>query len=157
MRFAAHSDVGKILDAEQAYYRIHSVNMSAPHFAAPLRDLRQRKAAFDTIFREYGRQIPGWARLQTMANRKIASYAFSAAGVAFERWGATDTRVAELIDFAIATYPDAPRRLAYATLRLRMCLGPKLSRLLRSIRRTLFPKKLGGRWEETCYSLGLIR
>jgi glycosyltransferase involved in cell wall biosynthesis len=148
MRFATHGEIGEILDAEQAYYRLHGSNMSAPQFADPLRDLQERKAVFDTVFREYGDRVDDCERLLSFANRRIAGYALSAAGVAFERVGAVDSQVAKLIEFALDVQPGARLSFGYALLRLRIQLGPRPSRFIRSIRRALLPRRSIGHWAD---------
>lgn len=148
MRFAAHAAVGEILDADQAFYCLHSENMHVRKFSTHLAELHQRKAAFDTLFREYGDRIPGRERLQELVNRQLAREALGAAGGALDRGEAATTAIADLINFAFSTYGNATFTLEYMGLNLRMLLGPRFSPLLRSVRDAVFPAWLGTRVEE---------
>jgi hypothetical protein len=70
MRLAMHAAVGR-LDADQAYYRIHGQSMRASVFASALRQLEQRKAAFDITFHDYWGRIPDNAQLRAVAYRTM--------------------------------------------------------------------------------------
>ena len=61
LRCGAQGAIG-IIEAYQAHYRVHGENMSLGF--AGTRDLRQRKAAFDKVFQEYGDLIPNRDELQ---------------------------------------------------------------------------------------------
>lgn len=148
MRFAAHAAVGQMVDVDQAYYRLHSENMHIRQFSAPLAELRQRKAAFDALFREYGHRIAGRERLQAMAYRVVAREAIGAASGAFDCGQVAETPIEELVDFAIATYPGAPYTLEYMGLRLRMLLGQRFAPSLSYARNMVVPVWLGTRIEE---------
>jgi glycosyltransferase involved in cell wall biosynthesis len=105
LRFAVHSAVGRLPDAEQAYYRIHDENMSWTRFSAVSR-LKQREAAFEAIFRDYGRQIPDAERLRHLMYRGLASDALWWVCRALYRREATRESVTELLRFAASTHQD---------------------------------------------------
>jgi glycosyltransferase involved in cell wall biosynthesis len=124
MRFAAHSDVGYVKDADQAYYRVHGTNMTTAR--VPLVDLQQRKVAFDALFERQGADIPDAQLLRRRANRIIAKEALWRACRAYERRRYETDPVNELFDFARATFPDYRRLPEYWGLRWRQRVGPKV-------------------------------
>ena len=69
LRFGAHASVG-VVNAYQAYYRKHSANMSLSYLG--VKDYRQLKAAFETLFTEYGTRIRDKERLSTLMYRTLA-------------------------------------------------------------------------------------
>lgn len=142
MRFAAHARVGEILDADQAFYRIHSQNMHAQQFSASLLELQQRKAAFDALFREYGDRIPNRERLQDLVNRRLAREALGVAAGAYDQNGAASGSVAALVEFAFGTSPSAAYTVEYIGLRCRTLLGRRLFRLLRSAKDAIVAPRL---------------
>lgn len=134
MRFAVHASVGEILDADQAYYRVHSANMHLRQFSHRLVDLQQRQAAFETIFREYGDCIPNREHLQKQVNRILAREALGAAASELDVRAKSAESIAEYVDFATRTCSTASITREYIGLRLRMLLGPRYFPLLRSAR-----------------------
>jgi glycosyltransferase involved in cell wall biosynthesis len=83
LRFAVHGAVGYI-DAPQALYRQHDVNMHIP-YEASIRYLEQRRAAFDLLFANYGGAIPNGGALYDGVRRLIATETFWHACHAFDR------------------------------------------------------------------------
>ena len=130
MRFAVHAHVG-VLDADQAYYRIHSRNMSLEWFETVLPDLKQRKAAFNVLFREQGDSIADRERLQLMANREVSWNAFWAASTVFEKGDLASCQ--EMLDFALDVNPELRNRPEYARLRWKRRVGPRVWSALRPI------------------------
>jgi glycosyltransferase involved in cell wall biosynthesis len=128
MRFAAHSQVGN-LDEIQAYYRQHDTNMSHDWFSAPLADWRQRKAAFDTLFREQGESMPDPDSLRRKADRGLSWSAFWAASKAFE--AGNPERCQEILDFALGLNPGLRDRPEYARLRWKRRAGRRVWSVLR--------------------------
>ena len=55
------------IEADQAYKRIHAVNMQHQFIEPAIGDLRHRKAAFEVLFRNHGASIPELDRLQSLA------------------------------------------------------------------------------------------
>jgi hypothetical protein len=122
MRFAVHSNVAYVRGVDQAYYRIHGTNMTVQR--VPIVDLRQRKAAYDALFSDYGDVIPGAARLQQKANRKMAKEALWRACSAYHRGRLESTPVAELVEFARSTYQGVEKLPEYWGLQWRQRAGP---------------------------------
>jgi hypothetical protein len=133
MQCAALTDVGYVRGAHQAYYRKHGASMLHQHYSAPLIDLQQRKAAFDALFRAHGHRLPDAARLQAMVNRTLAQHALWGASRAYERGTADVVPIADLVEFAESTYPDARSLGAHLALRRRQRLGPHYSRALQPV------------------------
>ena len=123
MRFAAYSDVG-VLDAKQAYYRQHAVNMSRDWYASPLADWKQRKEAFDTLFREHRTPTLDSGRFAAKADVGLAWSAFWAASKVFDA-GDPD-RCRELLDFALELNPRLRDRPEYARLLWKRRAGRKV-------------------------------
>jgi glycosyltransferase involved in cell wall biosynthesis len=131
MRFAAHSDVAYIKGVDQAYYRSHGTNMTTER--VPIVDLGQRKAAYDAIFDSYPEQIPDGNRLRRLANRKLAKEALWEACRTYDRRPLDTTRVADLVEFAHRTFPEADRLSESWGLRWRERVGPQMCARLRPI------------------------
>ena len=129
MRFAVHAAVGQILDADQAFYRVHSQSMHLRQFSATLKDIQERRAAFDTIFQNYRDLIPGWEQLQKIANRSLASEALWAVCKAYYHKEAAQTPILDLIKYA--TNINQGKFFEFENLRVYLSLS---SRLLHSIR-----------------------
>jgi glycosyltransferase involved in cell wall biosynthesis len=130
LRFAAHADVG-VLDADQAYYRIHARNMSlnyvkamGPRLYQPaLADYRQRLAAFDALFRDHGGRLADPDRLRDLANRGVAWDAFWCAHKAFGRGDAESCR--QFLGFALVLFPGLSSRPEWSRLRWKRRFGPR--------------------------------
>jgi len=152
MRFAAHASVG-VLNTDQAYYRIHDSNMSNIHyslmtttsFVTALPDLRQRKAAIDTLFRCYGSSIADRERLQRLADHTLAWGAFGAAIWAFEHGNLSSCQ--EMLDFALDIYPELRKRPEYARLSWKRRVGPGVWSALRPI--VDYMRGRPARWSES--------
>jgi glycosyltransferase involved in cell wall biosynthesis len=128
MRFAIHAAVGRILDADQAYYRIHSRNMHKLEYSSALKDIQQRRAAFDTIFQDYKDQIPRWEQLQEMVGCSLASEALWEVCQAVIRREVAWNSIIELLKYANKNYRGKFLDLGYLRVYLNLS-----SRILRSI------------------------
>ncbi|MEH2540877.1 MULTISPECIES: glycosyltransferase family 2 protein [unclassified Bradyrhizobium] len=124
MRFAVHSDIAYVQGVDQAWYRIHDTNMTTQR--VPVVDLRQRKAAYDYLFANYGALIADAEYLKQGVDRKMAKEALWRACSAYHRGRMDSTPVAELIDFARSTYAEFDRLPEYWGLRWRQYLGPEI-------------------------------
>jgi glycosyltransferase involved in cell wall biosynthesis len=120
LRIAAVSDIAYVKHP-QAFYRVHSHNMtkSRNHVV----DISQRRAAFATFF-QYHQEREGVERLRDLAYRALARDALWQACRAYDRNEVTESRAAELIELAMATYPRATALPEYRALRRRRLLGP---------------------------------
>ncbi|MDB5349302.1 MAG: family glycosyltransferase [Planctomycetota bacterium] len=142
MRFAAHADIG-YLEADQAYYRLHSSNMSLLYFdemnvggyITSTGDLYQRKAAFDTVLREWGDRIPERGRLRTMATRSLAWAAFWGASHAFDR--GNPVICSELLEFSRTAWPEIVSRSEWARFQWKQRVGSRVWRAIRPWARLL--------------------
>lgn len=72
LRLAARGDVGVVLGADQALYRVHGSSMTKTTFGSALADLQQRHAAFETFFRTSGDLLREPDLLRAGAARAIA-------------------------------------------------------------------------------------
>jgi hypothetical protein len=131
MRFAAHADVAYVKGADQSFYRIHGSQMTVER--VPLVDLRQRKAAYDTLFAAYADRIPDARRLAGQAGRSMAKEALWRACRAYERRRMDSTPIDELTEFAFSAYPAAARLPEAWGLRWRQAVGPRVAPYLQPL------------------------
>ncbi|SIO61550.1 Glycosyl transferase family 2 [Singulisphaera sp. GP187] len=130
MRFAAHSPIG-ILSSLQAFYRLHSANMSSYWFNTILADLRQKKVVFDTIFDSYSHRINDAERLRSVANRSIARESFWQAILAFDRGDLSSHHI--MVTFAVNAYPGLRDEPEWARMAWKRRLGPRFWSALRPL------------------------
>ncbi len=131
MRFAAHADVAYIRGVDQAYYRIHSAQMTNERLT--LIDLQQRRAAFDAVFTAHGDRIADADSLWRRAGRQMAKEALWGACRTYERGRDNGVPETDLVDFARATYPGATRLPEYWGLLWRRKAGPRAARYLQPL------------------------
>jgi glycosyltransferase involved in cell wall biosynthesis len=124
LRIAALSDIAYVNRTPQAFYRVHQKSMMRTVFRGSFVDLRQRKAAFDSFFRNDAHALANARELQDLANRSLAREALWDACRAYDRNQVELCRADELVDFAMATYPRADSLPEYAALNRRRWLGP---------------------------------
>jgi glycosyltransferase involved in cell wall biosynthesis len=132
LRFAANAAVG-FVDADQAYYRLHGQNMSVDY--RHLRDFIERRAVFNSFFREYGNRIPRGRTLERLAARGLAENAFWTASKVFE--GPTAPECNRYLDFALQLCPSLRHSRPWGFLRLKRLLGPQVWSSLRPLVRGL--------------------
>lgn len=137
MRLATRADVGIIQDADQAYYRVSDLGMQRTMFDSPVERQRQRRAAFEWLFQEYGDTIPDAARLRRLADNGLARDALRWASTAFDRGRVDPEVVDELVAFAREAHPGVASTRDYWGLRWRRRAGPDLCRSTRRIRAAL--------------------
>lgn len=137
MRFATRADVGIIRDADQALYRVSDLGMQRTRFDSPVERQRQRRAAFDWLFRECGDAIPDVGRLRRLANHGLARDALRWANTSFDRGTVDPAVVDELVAFARETHPGVGSTRDYWALRWRQRAGPDLCRATRRARAAL--------------------
>jgi hypothetical protein len=123
-RIAAVSDIAYVRRVPQAFYRVHQKSMMRTVYRGSLFDLRQRKDAFDTFFQHDQHVVPIGDRLRELANRALAREALWGACRAYDRNHVEELRADELVEFAVAAYPQANLLSEYAALRRRRRLGP---------------------------------
>jgi len=145
MRFGAHSDIG-FVDADQAYYRLHSTNMSLGYFGGTtqrrflpaMADLKQRKAAFDAFFQTKSGVIKDAERLQQMAARGLAWVSFWGATLAFEQGEVPSCKA--MLDFALELDHDLQLEPEWTRMRWKQRMGPKLWSAVRPVLQRVRPK-----------------
>lgn len=138
MRFAAHAPVG-IVEATQAFYRVHGKNMHRESYADALTVVDQHRVAFEGLFREYGDRIPGSGPFRAAAMRGVGMSALSRATRAFERGDRKAVR--DLLVFAANVYPDLRDERDYSKLRLKRIMGLRLWHLVQPVVRSVRGKR----------------
>ena len=132
LRLAAHGAVA-YLPRTQAFYRTHGENMSVGF--AGIRDLRARKAAFDSFFSEYGSHLNGCIRLYCLAHRRLAETSFWKASQQFDE--GQKARCEEYLKLAVELWPPIQRSWKWIKLRAKRALGcaawAKIRPLVRSL------------------------
>lgn len=123
LRLAVNADVGFIRGVDQAYYRLHEQNMRKAYNA--LMDLRQRRLVYETVLDRYPAQLPDAQHLSEIVHRKLGREALWAAGRVYDRGGAQQTYVDEVLTFALDCWPDIARLPLYSTLHSRKRIGPR--------------------------------
>jgi glycosyltransferase involved in cell wall biosynthesis len=135
MRAAAISDVGHIRGADQAYYRRHDANMSTVDFGGQLDDLRQRRAAFESVLVKCGYALPdgdadAWA---AEMRRRLARQALRRAVRAYDKGLTQSVPVDELVAYAAECWPEYRRLPEFAGLRVRRAVGVRTMPYLRPL------------------------
>ena len=116
LRIAAHRDVAYLRDVDQASPRVSSgEHVACATYSVALDDLRERKAAFDALFDDYGAVCLRPRGLREQADRALARQALWSACRAYDRRRLDTEPIDELEAFARQVYPDA--------LSLRECRG----------------------------------
>ena len=125
-RIAAFSDVGHIEGPDQAVHREHAQSLSNRAVSSVgITILKEKRAAFDTLFSGAASQIPDAERLHCRARLTLAREAVDAACHEFDRGRARSSEIGLLIKFAVETAPDITHARDWAGLQRRMRLGPK--------------------------------
>jgi hypothetical protein len=130
LRLAARAAVG-IVDAEQAYKRMHGQNMQIQYVARMAGDIEHRRSAFESFFRDAGAVIADGEKLQSTVRHALAEQAFWSASTAFDQKEMGAYR--ELLNYARDLDPTLPGRREWARLRWKRRLGPCLWRVLRPL------------------------
>jgi glycosyltransferase involved in cell wall biosynthesis len=132
LRFAAHGDVGYV-DAPQAFYRTHAQQMNVSYLGP--RDVYAKRAAFDTLFGQYGNKIQDAQRLSRLAARSLAEYCFWTASRLFD--AGELQRSSELLKVAPEMDPSIRRGMAWQRFRAKRLLGPSVWGTLKPLVRRL--------------------
>ncbi|MCI0669448.1 MAG: glycosyltransferase, partial [Myxococcaceae bacterium] len=140
MRFAIHAPVGEVLDADQAFYRLHASNMHRQQYGF-VEQLRQMKGAFDTVFQEQGDRIPQREEPEYLLHRALALQALWHLCYLYD-WGGASPAHAEELERFIGTlhrpsYADAEFMRVYVRYCIKKLLGPRLCASLWAWRRSL--------------------
>ena len=123
LRVAARAAVG-VVDADQAYYRVHPTNMHHGFNAASIDDLDEYRRTFEGFFAEHADLLPGSGKLRETAMTSLARRALWKAGGFLDE--ANTRGAAELLDFALRTAPEVRGSGLWYRVRLKQALGPRL-------------------------------
>jgi glycosyltransferase involved in cell wall biosynthesis len=137
LRIAARGPVG-VVDADQAYYRVHPTNMHHGFVAASVKDMDEYRRTFEVFFAEHEVVVQGAGRLRDVAMRSLAQRALWKAGSFLDNGDGRGA--AELQEFALRASPGVRRSSLWYRVRLKQALGPRLWSLVR--------RALGGRASE---------
>jgi GT2 family glycosyltransferase len=128
LRIAAVSEIAHIRGVPQAIYRVHGGSMLRSQ-DGPLVDLRDRRTAFESFFRDNASFLRRPDELLGMAGRTLAREALWRASRTVDRGLETQQPlVDELVAFALEVCPDARRLREWHGLRLRRQIGSRRSR-----------------------------
>lgn len=125
LRIAAVADIGYVRGIGQAIYRIQARGMFRSA-AVPMVDLTERRIAFDSFFAGAGSRLRDADRLHATVRRSLAQQALWQASRAVARGldtGSDPAPVADLVEFAVDTYPEARRLAEWRGLQLRKAIG----------------------------------
>jgi Glycosyl transferase family 2 len=121
-RMSAFSDVARVDGPDQAWHRDHADSLSA-RLVDIVKDLLERKAAFDELFAGPAGAIPEARALQWIAHRALAREALQRACHLFDRGKATEQSVSTLVAFAREVEPVDATLPEWRSLRRRTELG----------------------------------
>jgi hypothetical protein len=125
LRCAARASIA-IVEAQQAYKRMHGENMQVEFVSRRVRDLDQQWRAFESFFNHDGQRLARADELRRLAQRSIANQAFWAASDAFEH--GIGSQCDELLTFARGLDRDLPASSAWGRLSIKRRLGRRLWR-----------------------------
>ncbi|MEV8182575.1 glycosyltransferase family A protein [Specibacter sp. NPDC078692] len=125
MRISAHSDVGHIEGADQAWHRDHDLSLSAREVNM-VSDLFDRREAFEVLF---AADLPSKiqsGRLSRKAKEALAIEALTRACHLYDRGRGTEDAVLELLEFANQTWPGSTGSRQWRALQRRIRIGTQL-------------------------------
>jgi hypothetical protein len=145
LRFAAHASAG-FLFAYQGVYRRHSASMSTGYYCISdgrqlfkesgcLRDLKQRKAAFDCFFGRCRGVLPEPEQLCGKLYQRLSEMAMMHAHTAFNEGRIKESR--DLSAFALAVYPEIDLSSQWVKLTCKRWLGARTWRAVRPVAATI--------------------
>ncbi len=132
LRVAARHAIG-VVDADQAFYRIHPRNMHKRYIAAVLDDLEEYRRTFQGYFERDGRLLPQPERLLASALRSLARRALWKASAFLDQGDARG--YASLLEFAARISPPIRQDALWLRVRLKRAAGPLWSIVRSSLRR----------------------
>ncbi len=138
LRLAAVAPVG-VLEADQAYRRWHGTNMTFLY--APLRRLREQRAAFDAHFGDHMGRLADFGPYRQRLARALGESAFWTAYNAFER--GVSVPFGELLRYAAELDPSICSRPEWSRLRLKRLMGPRAWSVLRPLAGLLRRRRAG--------------
>ena len=120
MRFAANGSVG-VSRSVQAYYRLHSANMSSKYYAAIISDRREQLQAASEVHAKWGRSIAGFDTWLSDMARRLGHEALWIASESFDRGDMNSCQLG--LECARALYPSISSSGAAWKFRLKRLLG----------------------------------
>ena len=130
LRFATHGPVG-ILKAVQAFYRVHSSNMSLQYYTQAIRDRREQMLAARGALEMAGDSIPGFAVwVKEMATR-FSLESFWTGASAFDR-GDVELS-ASCMEHAREFDPGITRSSHWRKFLIKKALGPSMWRGIQKV------------------------
>lgn len=132
-RFAVHSDVVYINNADQAYYRVHGANMHIGVQKDPLAETLQTRLAFDFVFDKYGHRIPELDRFRRTAYESMAKNALRLGCNLFDSGAIESKHLPQFVEFAKEMHFHTGVSPEYFKVWARQVLGPRLYPLIRTI------------------------
>jgi hypothetical protein len=140
LRLAGEGSVG-IIDVPNGFYRTHGQNMSSAYEG--LRDVRQRKAAFDMAAAECAGTVPDVRPYMERVDRVLAEEAFWIGSRLFEAGSLAESQAS--LDCALALCPAIRNWGSWRRLRLKRLLGPHVWGAFRPLRDWVRGKRAGVR------------
>ncbi|GHS87603.1 glycosyl hydrolase [Actinomycetota bacterium] len=122
LRVAAFSDVAYVGGADQAWHREHAASLSARKVDQMV-DLRERLAAFDTLFAGQAREVRGASGLHETARRALALEALGRLRYELDRGRRRPGLADELFGFARAAWEPVVDEPQWDRLRRRVADG----------------------------------
>ena len=151
-RIAAFSEVGYLIGADQAWHREHSASLSQLNTDI-IQERRERRDAFETLFRGMVGSVSGAADLHRMARRALAKEALEDACQWYDRGKPDAVETAERLSaFAAECFPDITGDRLWAQWEGRRRAGPQPFspiHLAAAARRGAARRIQARRWERT--------
>jgi glycosyltransferase involved in cell wall biosynthesis len=125
MRFAANGPIG-VIRAVQAYYRMHSDNMSLRYYRQALSDRREIICACEKVLADWGARFEASKEWRELMCRRIGRECCWMASSAFDHGDTEAFRAC--IDFARSVYPRIRYSAPWWKARARGAVGPHIWR-----------------------------
>lgn len=120
LRAALISDVGRVHGPVQAFHRVHDASLSSTEYAGLMHDLGSRLGVFSLVLDEDAKDLAVAPECRRMVHRALARESLLLARRCLDRgeslYGAT---AEEYEKFAVDTWPEIRRSLAWQSYRLR--------------------------------------
>jgi glycosyltransferase involved in cell wall biosynthesis len=142
MRLAADADVGFVRGVDQAYYRVHSVNMRSSY--DPLGDMLQKRLAFDVALDRCRAKLADERGLADRVHRNLSRQALRIVVDAYDRGITSEIPVDELVAFARDCWPHADSFAIYRAIHLRRLVGAGTAARLRPVNVSPYARKVPG-------------
>lgn len=128
LRFAAYGSVG-VIEANQAFKRMHQSNMQHGYLANPLGDLPQRRQTFDGFFAACSAQVAEAGHLHRLALDAMGLEAFWIASRMFDQGQLTEC--ASILNSAVELNPGLKDSPQFSRLAWKRRLGTRAWQLIR--------------------------